>query len=115
MTEDLQRRPEPMPSGAAAAALLAAALGSATLGVVVPLSEAAPGVKAALALSAGVGPLSGKVAAATLVWALLWIVLHVRWRAREVNLSRVLRWTWILIGIAFLGTFPPFYELFTTH
>lgn len=77
------------PNGGAAAAVLAAAIGSAVLGLVVVLSAASLWLSDVLTLYVPVGPLSGKTTVALLAWLIAWLILHLRWRARQVRFNRV--------------------------
>jgi hypothetical protein len=103
------------PSGPAAAAILAACLSAAWLGLIIPISEAIVPLKNALNWYNPVGPLSGKTTTMVVVYLLTWAVLHAQWRNREVEFSKVWRWSLVLLGIGLLGSFPPFYEMFTAH
>lgn len=98
--------------GAAQAAMLSAAIGCATLGIMVILAMASEAWKQALDWWAPVGPLSGKTSVAVLVWLVTWAILSLRWRTSAPSFRST--WWWTLLGIAvgFLGTFPPVFELF---
>jgi len=102
----------PRPSGPAAAAVLAAGIGSFTLGLMVVLSEASAAVGAALTWSAAVGPLSGKTGVTVLVWLVAWLALGLAWKGRDVDFGKVWTATLVLIVLGFLGTFPLFFDLF---
>lgn len=99
-------------NGPAAAALLAAGIGSLALGLFVILSEAIKSVNKALNFYDPVGPLSGKTIIAILVWLLAWIILHISWKNKQVNFPGVFTASLILIIVGLLGTFPPFFDLF---
>ena len=101
------------PEGVISAAILATGVGATTLGVVTVLAEASTAVKDALAWSTAVGPLSGKTAVAVIVWLLSWVVLHIVLRNRSTETGRALTITLVLIALGVLGTFPPFFQLFT--
>jgi hypothetical protein len=101
------------PEGAISAAILATGVGATALGVVTVLAEASTTVKDALAWSTAVGPLSGKTAVAVIVWLLSWVVLHIVLRNRSTETGRTLTITLVLIALGVLGTFPPFFQLFT--
>lgn len=110
-------RAESLPNGAAAAAVLAAGIGSAALGLAVTLSESFMVVRNffripedVLHLSEGVGPLAGKTDFAILVWLATWAVLHFAWRAKQISFLKVYRGTMVLIAAGLLGTFPPVFE-----
>jgi hypothetical protein len=106
------------PNGPVAAAFIAAGIATATLGLVVIVAEASPAIRSALdfaknyGLGSGVGPLSGKVAVATLAYAASWVVLHLALRGKELPWSRVLWTTLGLVALGFLLTFPPIFLLF---
>ncbi len=99
------------PNGVAAGAILAAGIGSATLGLLTTVAEASQPLQQALSWYPPAGPLSGKTSVAVLVWLVAWVVLHRRWKDRSVDLPRVFIVTLSLLGLGLLGTFPPFYEM----
>lgn len=101
-----------MSNGAAAAAVLAAGIGSFALGLFTTLAEAIAPLKNALNFYNAAGPLSGKTTMAVLAWLVAWIVLHSMWRNRQVDFGKVFITTLILVALALVGTFPPFYEAF---
>jgi hypothetical protein len=98
--------------GPAAAALLAAGIGSAAMGIVTTVSEATHGMGGAMAWVSEVGPLSGKSSIAVLIWLVAWLVLHAALARRSPRLRTVSMWTYVLVAIGFLGTFPPVFRLF---
>jgi hypothetical protein len=97
--------------GPAAAALLAAGIGIAALGVVTTLAEVSESFKDWLAFSDDVGPLSGKTIAAVIVWLVAWAILHPLLRRRRLSRA-ILIATGILVLIGVVGTFPIFFEAF---
>lgn len=100
------------PNGSAAAALLAAGIGSAVLGVDIVLAEAWKPISRAFNVYAPGGPLTGQTMFATVVWLSSWALLHVWLDDRDVDLRPWLRATMVLVGLGLLGTFPPFYRWF---
>ncbi len=107
------------PNGPAAAAIVAAGIGSFTLGLMVTLVEAFPdSVKTFLDFSKnygignGVGPLSGKVIVAVAAYLLSWGVLAYLWRGRELNFMRAFVVALVLLGLGFALTFPPIFTAF---
>lgn len=104
------------PDGPGAAMVVSAGIGFFVLGFLTVLAEASAGGKAWLQSwewGQGVGPLAGKTTVASLAYfaslALLWAL----WRNKNVNLKNA-----FYIGLALgilgaLGTFPPFFQLFT--
>ena len=99
-------------NGVAAAAIVAAGVGCAALGVLIVLAESIGAVKTALTFSGPVGPLSGKTLVASAVWLIAWVALHLAWRRRQVAFGAAWAVTLALITLGLLGTFPPFYQLF---
>ncbi len=97
-------------NGAAMAAGLAAGIGSVAMGVVVLLNEA--GVFAAPALYGPAGGVSGRTTLAVIIWLIAWVVLHARWKSREVAPGPVLTWTVVMIVLAIASTFPPLWGVF---
>ena len=96
-------------NGSAMAAFLAGGIGAFAMGAVVLLNEA--GIFAAPTLYAPAGGVSGRTTLATIVWLMAWVVLHNRWKAREIAPGRVGAATLILIVLGVLGTFPPVWGL----
>lgn len=100
------------PSGPAAAALLAAAIGVFTVGAMTTLAEASSSLRSALNWWAPAGPLTGKTGVGVIVWLIAWVLLDARYRGREAHMGRVVLWTWMLIALGVLLTFPPVFEIF---
>lgn len=100
------------PNGPVAAALLAGGIGCAAMGVTTTLAEVGPAISAAFNWYNPVGPLTGKVLVAVIVYFLSWIVLHFAWRGKEVNFRPIATLAFVLAAVGLLGTFPPVFELF---
>jgi hypothetical protein len=96
-------------NGAAVASIVAAGVGAFAVGAVVLLAEA--GLWSAPTLYGPAGGLSGRTTVAVAVWLAAWGVLHARWRRRDINESRALSVTLVLIVIGVLWTFPPVWQL----
>lgn len=103
----------PKPNGPALAALLAAGIGSAALGLFTTLAEAWPAFKTAITIDKGVGPLSGKTTYAVLVYLMSWAILAYVMRGKQYVSRPLFIATFVLIGLGVLGTFPIFFEAFT--
>jgi hypothetical protein len=101
--------------GKALAAMVAAGVGSAAVGMLTTLAEVSPGLKNVLNFYDPVGPLSGKTTVAVIVWLIIWYALARRWGVRPPMMRSGLVATFVLIGVGFVGTFPLFFELFTAH
>jgi hypothetical protein len=111
--EAAETQPEPgLPNGPAAAAVLAAGIGSALYGLIVLLAEANTAIHDLMIINKDVGPLSGKTTFGMMAWLVVWGALHRVWRNRNVTFARVFTITLALLGAALLLTFPPFFLLF---
>jgi len=106
------------PTGIAAAAVLAAALGLLVLAVSHLVAECSPAGKAWVHAwgkawmpgAQGIGPYSGKETLALLAWSGSWLVLHLSLRRRAVNLT--ISGVLLLIGLGVATTllWPPVTE-----
>jgi hypothetical protein len=102
------------PNGGAWAAVLAAGIGCAAIGLLVDLAEGSKSFSAALTLSKAVGDLSGKTTLGIVCWLIAWVLLHWRWRRREIaSPGRVAVITGVLVLVAMIAVFPPFFGLFS--
>ena len=107
--------PTHLPTGPAAAALLAAGLGLLALGLSHVLSEASTAVKNAMQMlgtlwipgAPGIGPYSGKETVGLLVWLVSWAALHVVLRKRDIDLVATGIWAFVLVGLATTILWPP--------
>lgn len=115
--EDITWEPQELeiterPNGPGVAAILAAGIGVAALGILTTLSEASTSVKDFLNFQNRVGPLSGKTTIAGIVWLFAWALLAPPLWNRNVRFGPVAAVTAALIVIGAVGTFPKFFELF---
>jgi hypothetical protein len=103
---------EPLPAnGPAAAVVMAAGIGSATLGIDTLLVEAGPKFfDRALNFYPPVGPLSGKTIIAVVSFVISWIVLDFGLKEKNVNFRRWATVALVLILFGLLATFPPVFE-----
>lgn len=99
------------PNGAGAAAILAAGIGCATLGVLALLGDAFAGIKSFLNFYNPTGPLSGVSILTTVVWLAAWFVLAQKWRDRDVAMTRITTAAFVLLAIGLFLTFPPGMDL----
>jgi hypothetical protein len=97
-------------NGAALAAFLGAGIGAFGVGFFVILNEA--GLFAAPALYAPAGGVSGRTTFAAVVWLISWLVLHHRWKARQLAPDRVYLTTILLTALGVVLCFPPVWGLF---
>jgi hypothetical protein len=100
----------PQPNGPIAAAIVAAGLGCATLGVLTMWAEDSPETAQALDWWPPAGPLTGKAGTATAAFFVAWLGLHLLWRRRSVAFRPLAMVSALLLGIGLLGTFPPFFQ-----
>lgn len=97
-------------NGPAMAAVLAAGIGSAVLGLAVLIGAA--GLYSWPAIYGPAGGLSTRSTVAVVAWVMVWGVLNKRWEGRDVAAGRVLTWSLALVAFAVLATFPPVWEMF---
>jgi hypothetical protein len=100
-----------IPNGPAAAAILAAGIGSFALGLFATLGDAFPAVGKFFIFYTPTGPLSGVTTSAIIVWLVAWLILGNGWARRTVNMTtvNVIAFVGLLLGV--LLTFPPFMDL----
>ena len=82
------------------------------LAILVVLAESSERFAMSLQYSDRVGPLSGKAIWAVVAYLGSWAVLAVALRRRSVDLVKAAMLTAVLVGLALVGTFAPFFELF---
>ena len=100
------------PSGPAAAVLIATGIGALVLAILVVAAEASESFANSLAYNDRVGPLSGKVIWAVVAFAGSWAILWAALRRREFPLATAALACAVLVGLALIGTFSPFFQLF---
>ena len=110
-TARVRPSPHELTNGAAMAAFLAAGMGVFAVGLFVLLNEA--GIFAAPALYEPAGGVSGRTTFAVVTWLVAWVVLHARWKMRDVSTATVWLATSILTALGILATFPPVWGLFS--
>jgi hypothetical protein len=98
-------------NGPAVAAIVAAGIGAACLGIIVTAEGAFADFSRALNIVQPVGPLSGKTTLTVALWLMAWAVIHLALRNRDVNFARAAKATGILLVLGLLGTFPPMFDL----
>jgi hypothetical protein len=110
----METQSENTPNGGCWAAVLAAGIGCAAIGLFTDLAEGSKSISAALTLSKPVGNLSGKTTFGIACWLLVWGILHLRWRRRDLaSPGKVATLTAIFILLAMIAVFPPFFGLFS--
>ena len=96
-------------NGDAAAAILAAGIGSLAVGLFVLLNEA--GIYSAPGVYAPAGGASGRAAFALVVWLLSWGVLHWRLKGRRIAARPIYAVALLLVALGIAATFPPLWSL----
>lgn len=100
-----------LPNGPGAAAILAAGIGCAAMGIFAFAGDAWSGIGKALNVYNPVGTLSGVSTLAIIVWLVAWFVLSRMWAHRNVAVGAVNLAAFLLLIVGFLLTFPPFMDL----
>jgi hypothetical protein len=94
-------------NGPGAAALLAAGIGCAAMGIFALLGDAFKVVGHFFSFYNPTGPLSGVSTSAIVVWLLAWAIFSKRWAKTNVDLRNVSIVAFVLLAIGFAFTFPP--------
>jgi len=100
-----------IPNGPAAAAILAAGVGCAAMGILSLAGDASDRIGKLLNIYNPTGTLSGVTTAAIVIWLLSWLGLNRAWQSRTVALAKVNVAAFVLLIVGFLLTFPPFMDL----
>ncbi len=98
-------------NGRGAAAILAAGIGCAVLGVLALANDASKSFGKLMVFSHPTGGLSGVTTTTIIVWLVAWYVLNRAWRARSVNLGVVSVISFAGLVVGALLTFPPVMDL----
>jgi hypothetical protein len=108
---DFNEPVETIPNGHGAAAIVAAGVGCAMIGILALAGDASPAVNKALTFHKPTGALSGVTTVSILVWLVSWFILGRAWRAKNVNMvsTNIIAFGLLLVGL--LLTFPPFMDL----
>lgn len=102
---------ESIPNGPGAAAILAAGIGCAAVGVLAFAADASDALGKMLNFYNPTGTLSGVTTLAIIIWLVSWFALNGMWRTRNVAMGMVNVAAFALLGVGFLLTFPPFMDL----
>ncbi|MBS1816148.1 MAG: hypothetical protein JSS87_14855 [Acidobacteria bacterium] len=94
-------------NGPAAAAILSAAVGCFTIGLLQLAADISPAVNKALVFYKGSGALSGETTIAIVLWLALWFVLNRVWRLKTVKLGTINVVSMVLLVAGIALTFPP--------
>jgi len=100
-----------LPNGPGGAAILAAGIGCAAMGILAFAGDASDAIGKALNVYNPVGTLSGVSTLAIVIWLASWFALSRLWAERTVPMVRVNVAAFALLAVGFLLTFPPFMDL----
>lgn len=106
-----QDRMETIPNGPGAAAILAAGLGCAAVGILALAGDASDAIGRFLNFYNPVGALSGVTTLSIAIWLVAWFVLGSLWARKTVALGKVNLVAFALLLVSLLLTFPPFMDL----
>lgn len=98
-------------NGSAAAAILAAGIGSFVLGVLAVAGDKSALLKGWFTFYKPTGPLSGVTTSAVVVWLICWGALQLRWRKSSVSAGRISAVALVLLLLGVMLTFPPIADL----
>ena len=100
-----------LPNGLAAAAILAAGIGCAAVGVLSFAGDASDAIGRLLNIYNPTGTLSGVTTVAIIIWLVAWFALQRAWRTRTIAMVPINVAAFALLAVGFLLTFPPFMDL----
>ncbi len=108
---DIRTAEDVIPNGPGAAAILAAGIGCAAVGILAFAGDASDAIGRLLNFYNPTGTLSGVTTVGIIVWLVSWLILNRLWQGRTVSMmtTNVLAFTGLVVG--FLLTFPPFMDL----
>ena len=112
LQESTPQHPTSRPNGSAAAAILAAGIGSILLTILTIAADHSAGLKALFTFYKPTGPLSGVTTTAVVAWVLAWFILDRLWFRRDVSLRKVNIVSIVLLVLSLLATFPPIGDMF---
>ena len=101
--------------GPGAAAMIGAGAGVFMMGLLTVLAEASEAIGSFLGkfdMGVGVGNLAGKSTIAVITFFGVWLILHLMWKDKDVDLKKAF---YIGAGLGVVGMifmFPPFFTLF---
>ncbi len=107
MNEDVKE----VPSGPAAAAMLALGVGCAALGGLAVAGDGSKALAKLLTLYMPTGPLSGVTTVAIAIWLAVWVVLARMWGKKNVAVAKINAVAMMLVAVGLLLTFPPVGDL----
>src|SRR4051794_3606681 len=88
-----------IPNGPGAAAILAAGIGSAGLGIIALAGDASPAIRKLLNFYNPTGPLSGVTTLTIIIWLGAWFILARVWRDKTVAMNRMNGAAFVLLAV----------------
>jgi hypothetical protein len=98
-------------NGPGAAAILAAGIGCAAVGILAFAGDASDRIGKFLNFYNPTGTLSGVTTLAIIIWLIAWLVLDRTWKTRTVDANKINILSFVLLAVGFFLTFPPFMDL----
>ena len=108
---DIRTDGDAIPNGSGAAAILAAGIGCAAVGILAFAGDASEAIGRLLNFYNPTGTLSGVTTVAIIIWLVSWFVLHRLWNLRTVSMATINALAFAGLIAGFLLTFPPFMDL----
>ncbi len=102
---------EPVPNGAAGAAMLAAGAGCLALSLLALAGDGSRAVARLLTFYRPTGPLSGVTTMAILIWLAVWFIAYRVCKGKAVAIAKVSAVSFVFLTLGLLLTFPPFEDL----
>lgn len=106
-----ESKPQSLPNGPGAAAVLSMGIGSLAMAVLAIIADHSPAFKKLMIFYTPTGPLSGVTTTAIGLWLACWIGLDIVWKRRNVS-GRMVHVGLYLLAIGFILMFPPVGDLF---
>ena len=100
-----------IPSGPGAAAILAAGIGCAAVGILALAGDASEPIGKWLNFYNPTGTLSGVSTLAIIIWLASWLALNRVWATKTIPMVKINVAAFVLLAVGFLLTFPPFMDL----
>ncbi|MER8461737.1 hypothetical protein [Mesorhizobium sp. M1396] len=104
-------RTNDIPTGPGAAAILAAGIGCAAMGIFALAGDAFASLNQFFTFYKPTGGLSGVSTSAVVVWLVAWFILSRRWGKRNVEMRKIVPISFALLAVGVLLTFPPVMDL----
>ena len=100
-----------IPNGSGAAAILAAGIGCAAMGILALAGDASEAIGKWLNFYNPTGTLSGVSTLAIIIWLASWLALNRAWATKTIPMVKVNVAAFVLLAVGLLLTFPPFMDL----